>query len=67
MPFVERNADGTVKGCYMNRQPGYAEEWLSPGDPDILAFTAPRPKPIQKALTLEERVAAIESILGLGP
>lgn len=26
--WVERDADGLIKGVYANRQPGYAEEWV---------------------------------------
>ena len=41
MPYVERAADGAIKGAYANEQPGYAEEWLPDDDATVIAFRAP--------------------------
>jgi hypothetical protein len=38
MPYVERDDNGKVKGCYANVQPEYAEEWLDADDPEVAAF-----------------------------
>lgn len=38
MPYVERDSDGVVKGCYVNPQPGYAEESLEDDAPEVIAF-----------------------------
>jgi hypothetical protein len=40
MPYVERDANGTVKGKYENCQPGYAEEWLDVGDEALVPTMA---------------------------
>lgn len=45
MPYVERDANGSVTGCYANAQPGYAEEWLEPDDPEVVAFLNPPAPP----------------------
>lgn len=37
MPFVERDADGNVKGTYAALQPGYAEEWVEDDHADLKA------------------------------
>lgn len=42
--YAERAQDGTIKGLYARRQPGYAEEALDEDHPDVVAFRAPRPK-----------------------
>lgn len=35
MPYVERDNEHFVKGTYGTPQPGYAEEWLDEGHPDL--------------------------------
>jgi len=35
MPFVQRSTAGQVIGTFANRQPGYAEEWLSCDNPEV--------------------------------
>lgn len=39
MPYVERNSQNYVVGRYLVSQPGYAEEWLDDGHPDLSAKT----------------------------
>lgn len=36
--FVERDADGNIKGVYRRAQPGYAEEEILASDPAVVAF-----------------------------
>lgn len=38
MPYVERDAEGAIKGVYANRQPGYAEEFVADA---VLPLPAP--------------------------
>lgn len=38
MPFVQRE-EGRIVGVYANRQPGYAEEELSPNSAEMLALS----------------------------
>lgn len=45
MPYVERDNNGVIKGCYAVLQPGYAEEWLEDNDPEVVAFLNPPPPP----------------------
>lgn len=40
MPYVER-AGGKVVGVFAHKQPGFAEEWLDEGSPEIEAFFSP--------------------------
>lgn len=40
MPYAERR-DGAVVGLYANAQPGYAEEFLSDDDSEVVAFRSP--------------------------
>lgn len=35
MPFVQRDNSGAVIGRFANLQPGFAEEWLEDGHPDL--------------------------------
>lgn len=50
MPYVERDAQGKIKGAYNRPQPGYAVELLPDDAPEIVAFLEdqkvppPRPK-----------------------
>lgn len=41
MPFVERDAGGSIKGVYANRQEGYAEEFLPDTDSGVLSYLSP--------------------------
>lgn len=43
--FCERDGGGKIKGLYANRQPGYAEEAIDDGHPDVAAFRNPPPPP----------------------
>lgn len=48
MPYVQRDGSNAVCGVYANAQEGYAEEWLEPDDPEVLAYLnppAPTPEP----------------------
>jgi hypothetical protein len=36
MPFIQRNAGGEIVGQFANLQPGFAEEYLPPGSPELL-------------------------------
>ena len=57
MSYVERRG-GIVVGVYAKSQPGYAEEWLDEGHPDLTAKT---PEQIAKeALREAEQLAADE-------
>lgn len=38
MPYVQRDAGGAIVGRFLNKQPGYAEEWLADDAPEILAI-----------------------------
>jgi hypothetical protein len=51
--FVQRDAGGLVTGHYANPQPGYAEEELPDGHPDILAYDSPPPSAAQIAQEAE--------------
>jgi len=65
MLYVERAADGTIKGLYRQPQAGYAEEALAADHADVAAFeartSAPRRVVPMKAwkqrLTASEKVA----------
>lgn len=59
MPYVERHADGAIKGVYANPQPGYAEEWCD------FAELPPPPPEAGNALplvlqALHSRIEALE-------
>jgi hypothetical protein len=41
MPYVERDQSGKIKGLYVIRQAGYAEEYLSDDNPEVLGFLSP--------------------------
>jgi len=43
MPFVQRDSNNAVTGVFANLQPGYAEEWLEPDDPEVVAYLTPAP------------------------
>jgi len=48
MPYVQRDGSNAVCGVYAQRQEGYAEEWLEPDDPEVVAYLnppAPTPEP----------------------
>lgn len=36
MPWVQRDTNGTVIGCYTPMQPGVAEEWLEDDSPELV-------------------------------
>jgi hypothetical protein len=38
MPYVSRDDSGNITGCFANKQPGFAEEYLPDDDPEVLAF-----------------------------
>jgi hypothetical protein len=38
--FVQRNAQDEIIGAFANPQPGYAEEYLSTGSPELQQFRA---------------------------
>lgn len=57
MPYVERNANGTVRAQYACPQPDMAEEWLDDGHPDL----APQPV-IPSTVTMRQaRLALLQS------
>lgn len=39
--WIERHADGRIKGLYASRQEGYAEEALPNNHPEVLDALAP--------------------------
>jgi len=43
MPYVERDAAGTISGLYVWPQPGRAEEFLSDDDSEVMSFLVPPP------------------------
>lgn len=47
MPYVERR-NGAVVGVYANPQPGYAEEFLAAGHPDLAAFASSVPQEVSR-------------------
>jgi hypothetical protein len=50
MPHVKRNAEGKVVERFYMCQPGYAEEFLEDGHPDLVpAPTVPQSVPMRKA------------------
>lgn len=57
MPFVQRDAQAKVQGCFAQRQPGIAEEFLADSDPAVVAFLNPTPDP-RVVLDEQERAAA---------
>jgi predicted metalloendopeptidase len=59
MAYVQRDDSGTVIAIYANLQPGYAEESLPEGDPEIQEFFNP---PIS-APTVEVYQAAIQNMV----
>jgi hypothetical protein len=42
MPFVQRDAQAKVQGCFAQLQQGLAEEFLPDDSPELVAFRAPR-------------------------
>jgi hypothetical protein len=36
MSFVQRDCDGLIVGSFANLQPGFAEEYVSDDDPELL-------------------------------
>ena len=63
MPFIERN-NGVIVGEYVNLQPGFAEEFLSENDPDLLAFRNPKPSNQAK---LQGLISAAQNALEANP
>ena len=65
MSFVERNPDGTIKGVYANRQPGYADEELADDHPAVVTFRnrpSSQPRDVMGELdAIKTRLAALES------
>lgn len=61
MPYVERDEFGNVKGRYANPQPGYAEEWLNNGHPDLVMPVPPAKifsvREFRSRFTQQEQVA----------
>jgi hypothetical protein len=57
--YVERAADGSIKGLYANSQRGYAEEALDNGDPEVVAFRASQDR---KFLIAAKRALALRSL-----
>jgi predicted ATP-grasp superfamily ATP-dependent carboligase len=57
MPFIQRDAQAKVQGCFAQRQPGYAEEFLELDSPEVVAFFNPAPDP-RKVLDAQETAAA---------
>src|SRR3954468_22732391 len=57
MPFVQRDAQGKVQGCFARLQPLIAEEFLADNDPAVGAFLNPPPDP-RLVLDEQERIAA---------
>jgi hypothetical protein len=41
MPWVQRDATGAICGCFANRQPEYADEFLADTDTAMIAFLNP--------------------------
>lgn len=42
MPYVQRDPTGAIIGVFANAQPGYAEEFIQPGDPGLLPLSRAR-------------------------
>lgn len=42
MPYVKRNAANKVSGVFVAAQPGFAEEFLAPDDPEVIAYNTPK-------------------------
>lgn len=61
MAFVERTPQGAIKGVYVQRQPGYAEEELEDDAAEVVAFREGRPSGIADA-----RRRAFESAMAYG-
>ena len=59
MVYVERDAQGKVKGVYGPKQPGYAEEELADDHPDILAFRTALTAPRTNGRTVAQKLASI--------
>lgn len=52
--YVQRNEQGAVVGIFANAQPGFAEEWLEDGHPDL----QPRPSVREVDLERDSRIDA---------
>lgn len=39
MPWVQRDLNGKIIGCYMPMQPGVAEEWLDDNAPELVMMS----------------------------
>jgi hypothetical protein len=59
MPFVQRDERGFVVGRFANAQPGFAEEWLPDGSPDL----APR-QPTRTVIEAQRLRAYADPITG---
>ena len=38
MPYVQRDDEGNITGCFANPQPGFAEEYLPDDDAEVVDF-----------------------------
>lgn len=74
MPYVQRDASGAICGIYANRQDGFAMEFLSDTDREVVAFLhPPAPLPdisdrqffqqlaVQGVITQDEALAAVKT------
>jgi hypothetical protein len=43
MPYVQRDQEGKVIGLFAQPQEGYAEEFLSDDNPEVVAFLEEQP------------------------
>ena len=52
--FVQRDKGGAITGAFARLQPGYAEEELDDGNPELIAYeTRPEPLPLSRNLADE--------------
>ena len=66
MPYVQRDDEGNITGCFANPQPGFAEEYLPDDNPEVVAFNeaqnAPPPPSPQDQILFdhENRLRSME-------
>jgi len=49
MPYVQRDVSNAIIGVYASKQPGYAEQFLSADDPEVVSYLTPNPDGLKKA------------------
>lgn len=59
--FVQRDKGGAITGAFARLQPGYAEEELDDGNPELIAYET-RPEPLSRNLADEFDVLVIALI-----